>query len=119
RSADSDKQFCEYRGIIGDYFFIEPFYSFYGKAFSEQIELGLFLCIGISVSILSQARLSLEAKRQQLLASEREARGQRDEPPARLLPSQLMGVRKTVGESSPSATSRTSPSRLSRLNCWP
>src|SRR5262245_16158643 len=44
--------------LLGDYFFIEPFYSFYFKAFSEEIELGLFLGIGISISILSHARLS-------------------------------------------------------------
>jgi signal transduction histidine kinase/CheY-like chemotaxis protein len=41
---------------------------------AEKIEEGIFLGIGTSISILSQARLSLEARRQQLLASEQEAR---------------------------------------------
>jgi signal transduction histidine kinase/AmiR/NasT family two-component response regulator len=59
--------------LLGDYFFIEPFYSFYSKIFSEQIEAGLFLVIGVSISMLSQARLSLLAKRHQLLASEQDA----------------------------------------------
>src|SRR6266540_2843331 len=53
--------------LLGDYFFI-------AESIAERIEEGLFLGIGISISILSQARLSLEAKRQQLLASEQEAR---------------------------------------------
>ena len=53
--------------FLGDYFFIV-------QSFAERVEEGLFLCIGISVSALSQARLSLEAKRQQLLVSEQDAR---------------------------------------------
>jgi len=53
--------------LLGDYFFI-------AESIAERIEEGLFLGIGISISILSQARLSLLAKRQQLLASERESR---------------------------------------------
>ena len=53
--------------ILGDYFFI-------AESFAERIEEVLFLGIGISISILSQARISLEEKRQQLLTSEREAR---------------------------------------------
>ena len=60
--------------LLGDYFFIEPIYSFYSKDFAERIELFLFLGIGISISILSQARLSLLEKRQQLLASEQDSR---------------------------------------------
>jgi len=60
--------------LLGDYFFLEPLYSFFAKNFAERIELLFFLGIGISISVLSQARLSLEAKRQQLLASERDAR---------------------------------------------
>src|SRR5262245_40462742 len=60
--------------LFGDYFFIEPFYSFRIYSGAERIEEALFLGIGISISILSQARLSLEAKRQQLLASEQDAR---------------------------------------------
>jgi signal transduction histidine kinase/AmiR/NasT family two-component response regulator len=53
--------------LLGDYFFI-------AESAAERIEEVLFLGIGISISILSQARLSLEARRQQLLASERDAR---------------------------------------------
>jgi len=53
--------------LLGNYFFIV-------QSAAELIEEGLFLGIGISISILSQARLSLSAKRQQLLASEQEAR---------------------------------------------
>ena len=60
--------------LLGDYFFIEPIYSFYLKAFSEKVELGFFFGIGIAISILSQARLSLLAKGQQLLSSEQDAR---------------------------------------------
>src|SRR5215475_5736216 len=53
--------------LLGDYFFI-------AQSFAERIEEVLFLGIGVAISILSQARLSLEAKRQQLLASEQDAR---------------------------------------------
>jgi signal transduction histidine kinase/ActR/RegA family two-component response regulator len=60
--------------LIGDYFFIEPLHSFRIYSVAERIEVALFLCIGALISVLSQARLSLEAKRQQLLVSEREAR---------------------------------------------
>jgi signal transduction histidine kinase/CheY-like chemotaxis protein len=58
--------------LLGDYFFIQPFYSF--RLHAERIEELFFLGIGISISILSQARLSLLAKRQQLLANEQDAR---------------------------------------------
>src|SRR5262245_5517661 len=51
--------------ILGDYFFI-------AESFAERIEEGLFLGIGVAISALSQARLSLEAKRQQLLISEQD-----------------------------------------------
>src|SRR5262245_30784721 len=60
--------------IIGDYFFIEPLYTFRIYNVAERIEVALFLCIGILISILSQARISSEMNRQQLLASEQEAR---------------------------------------------
>src|SRR5262245_45950026 len=60
--------------LLGDYFFIEPFYSFRIYSGAERIEEVIFLGIGIAISILSQARLSLLARRQQLLASERDAR---------------------------------------------
>jgi signal transduction histidine kinase/ActR/RegA family two-component response regulator len=60
--------------LLGDYFFIEPFYTIRIFGDAEWIEAVLFLGIGISISVLSQARLSLEVKRQQLLASERDAR---------------------------------------------
>jgi signal transduction histidine kinase/ActR/RegA family two-component response regulator len=53
--------------LLGDYFFI-------AQSVAERIEEGLFLGIGISISVLSQARLSLMEKRQQLLSSERDAR---------------------------------------------
>src|SRR5215510_150236 len=53
--------------LLGDYFFI-------AESIAERIEEGLFLGIGVAISILSQARLSLESKRQQLLASEQDAR---------------------------------------------
>jgi signal transduction histidine kinase/CheY-like chemotaxis protein len=59
--------------LLGVYFFIEPLYTFRIIP-AERIEAALFLIIGVLVSILSQARLSLLAKRQQLLASEQEAR---------------------------------------------
>jgi signal transduction histidine kinase/CheY-like chemotaxis protein len=60
--------------LLGAYFFIEPLYSFRIYSSAERIEEVIFLGIGIAISILSQARLSLLAKRQQLLASERDAR---------------------------------------------
>src|SRR5215475_462361 len=60
--------------ILGDYFFIEPSHTFNANHSAELLELLLFLGVGISISILSQARLSLEAKRQQLLMREQEAR---------------------------------------------
>jgi len=53
--------------LLGDYFFID-------ESPAERIEEVIFLGIGISISILSQARLSLEAKRQHLLAREQDAR---------------------------------------------
>jgi signal transduction histidine kinase/ActR/RegA family two-component response regulator len=53
--------------FLGDYFFI-------AESVAERIEEAIFLGIGVSISILSQTRLSLLAKRQQLLASERDAR---------------------------------------------
>jgi signal transduction histidine kinase/ActR/RegA family two-component response regulator len=53
--------------LLGDYYFI-------AESAAERIEEALFLGIGISISILSQARLSLLAKRQQLLGSEQDAR---------------------------------------------
>jgi signal transduction histidine kinase/CheY-like chemotaxis protein len=60
--------------LLGAYSFIEPFYSFHIYGGSELIEAGLFLGIGVAISILSQTRLSLLAKRQRLLASEQDAR---------------------------------------------
>src|SRR5262249_18801445 len=42
--------------LLGAYFFIEPFYSFRIYDVSEQIEELLFMGIGISISVLSQAR---------------------------------------------------------------
>jgi signal transduction histidine kinase/CheY-like chemotaxis protein len=60
--------------LLGDYFFIQPFYSFHIYSVAERIEVVLFLIIGVSISILSQARLSLLVRRQQLLASEQDAR---------------------------------------------
>ena len=60
--------------LLGNYFFIEPLYSFQIYDVAERIEEVLFLGIGISISVMSQARLSLEAKRQQLLVSEQDAR---------------------------------------------
>jgi len=60
--------------LLGAYAFIEPFYSFRIYSGAGRIEVVLFLTIGILISILSQARLSLLAKRQQLLASEQDAR---------------------------------------------
>ncbi len=53
--------------LIGDYFFIV-------ESFAERIEEVLFLGIGVSISFLSQARLSAEAKLQELLTSERDAK---------------------------------------------
>jgi signal transduction histidine kinase/ActR/RegA family two-component response regulator len=53
--------------LLGDYFFI-------AQSVAERIEEGIFLVIGISISVLSHARLSAEAKRQQLLVSEQDAR---------------------------------------------
>jgi signal transduction histidine kinase/CheY-like chemotaxis protein len=60
--------------FLVEYFFIEPFYSLHAKNPAERIEVLLFLFTGASISALSQARLSAEAKRQQLLASEQDAR---------------------------------------------
>src|SRR5215475_1594188 len=60
--------------LLADYFFMEPLYSFHSKSLAEKLELLLFFGTGISISILSQERLSAEAKRQQLLVMERDAR---------------------------------------------
>ena len=60
--------------ILGEYFFIEPLYSFRIHSVAELIVVSIFLGIGIAISILSQTRLSLLAKRQRLLASEQDAR---------------------------------------------
>jgi signal transduction histidine kinase len=60
--------------FLVEYFFIEPLYSFHAKNPAERIEVLLFLFTGTSISALSQARLSAEAKRQQLLVSEQDAR---------------------------------------------
>jgi signal transduction histidine kinase/CheY-like chemotaxis protein len=60
--------------LLGAYFFMEPQYSFGIYSGPERVETVLFLGIGISISVLSQARLSLLEKRQRLLASERDAR---------------------------------------------
>jgi signal transduction histidine kinase/CheY-like chemotaxis protein len=60
--------------FLVEYFFIEPLYSFHAKNPAERIEVLLFLFTGTSISALSQARLSAEAKRQQLLISEQDAR---------------------------------------------
>jgi signal transduction histidine kinase/CheY-like chemotaxis protein len=60
--------------LLGAYSFIEPFYAFHIYSGAELIEAGLFLAIGIAISILSQTRLSLLARRQRLLASEQDAR---------------------------------------------
>src|SRR5262247_3180890 len=60
--------------FLVEYFFIEPLYSFQAKNPAERIEVLLFLFTGTSISALSQARFSAEAKRQQLLASEQDAR---------------------------------------------
>src|SRR5215468_2979972 len=59
--------------ILAEYFFIDPLYSIHAKNPAERIELLLFLGVGTSISVLSQARLSADARRQQLLASEEEA----------------------------------------------
>src|SRR5215467_8243392 len=48
--------------ILADYFFMEPLYSFHSKSLAEKLELLLFLSTGVSISILSQLRLSAEAK---------------------------------------------------------
>src|SRR5262249_16739513 len=53
--------------LLGDYFFI-------AQSVAERVEEAIFLGVGVSISVLSQARLSLLAKRQQFLASEQEAR---------------------------------------------
>ena len=64
--------------LLGAYFFIEPLYSFRINT-AERIEVVVFLGIGISISVLSQARLSAQAKLQQLLASEQDARSSAEE----------------------------------------
>src|SRR5262249_39799907 len=63
---------------LGDYFFIEPFYSFRitSHNLAQQAELGLFLVIGASISVMSQERISSKARLQQLLIREGEARGE-------------------------------------------
>jgi signal transduction histidine kinase/AmiR/NasT family two-component response regulator len=60
--------------ILGVYFFVEPHYTFRIYSDPERMETLLFLGIGVSISVLSQARLSLLEKRQQILASEQDAR---------------------------------------------
>jgi signal transduction histidine kinase len=62
--------------VIGEYFFIEPLYSFQMNShnLARQVELSIFITIGVLISMLSQKRLSSDAKRQLLLRSEREAR---------------------------------------------
>lgn len=60
--------------LLGAYFFIEPHYTFRIYSGPERMETVLFLGIGISISLLSQTRLSLLEKRQRLLASERDVR---------------------------------------------
>jgi signal transduction histidine kinase len=60
--------------VLTDYFFVDPLYSFQAKDPEERFDLFLFLCTGVSISVLSHARKSAEAKSQQLLASERDAR---------------------------------------------
>jgi signal transduction histidine kinase/CheY-like chemotaxis protein len=59
---------------LGDYFFIAPLYSFRIHSVAELIVVGIFLGIGVAISILSPTRLSLLAKRQRVLASEQDAR---------------------------------------------
>jgi signal transduction histidine kinase/CheY-like chemotaxis protein len=60
--------------VLGSYFFIEPLHSLRIHSDARGVEEVLFLCTGVAISVLSQARLTLEAKRRQLLASEQEAR---------------------------------------------
>jgi signal transduction histidine kinase len=62
--------------FIGDFFFIEPLYTFHiaGRTLARQTELGLFIVTGTLVSVLNQQRITSEEKRQQLLIRERDAR---------------------------------------------
>src|SRR5262245_34841226 len=60
--------------VLGSYYFIEPIHSLRIHRGAGGVEEVLFLGIGVSISALSQARLTLEARRRQLLISEQEAR---------------------------------------------
>jgi signal transduction histidine kinase len=63
-------------GVIGDYFFIEPLYTFEftGRNLARQVEWGLFMVIGALISMLNQARISSEKRRLRHLLLEQEAR---------------------------------------------
>jgi signal transduction histidine kinase len=63
-------------GLLGDYFFIEPLHTFRLSTHNipQQLELYLFYVIGFTISVISQGRLSSQAKLRQLLIREREAR---------------------------------------------
>src|SRR5262249_27258770 len=55
-------------GLLGDYFFIPPLYTFRLSThnLAEQVELYLFYVIGIAISLMGQERLSSREKLQQL-----------------------------------------------------
>jgi signal transduction histidine kinase len=59
--------------ILGGYFFIEPLHSLGIHSGARGVEEVLFVGTGVAISVLSQARLTLEARRRKLLASEQEA----------------------------------------------
>jgi signal transduction histidine kinase len=62
--------------LLGDYYFIEPLHSFRISSHNraQLLELILFLLTGVAISMISQMRITSEAKRQQLLIREKEAR---------------------------------------------
>src|SRR5262245_38657290 len=63
-------------GLLGDYFFIEPLYTFRLSThnLADQVELYLFYATGVAISLMGEERLSSREKLRQLLISERGAR---------------------------------------------
>jgi signal transduction histidine kinase len=60
--------------LLGDYYFVEPIHSFRMSSHNlpQQVELLLFLLTGFAISVISQERITSEARRQELLVHERE-----------------------------------------------
>ena len=52
--------------LLGDYYFVEPIHSFRMSSHNlpQQVELLLFLLTGFAISVISQERITSEARRQ-------------------------------------------------------